>query len=116
MKFPQHKIKKIMLTNSNSNVLFVENENNGVLTVKVYKSLKDYNDYIKSPTQKTTPDIFAVNVGDKVRKLLESTTSIPSGKTLDEAIVSIREKALLAQIKENVRSFPRTKFDVVNFA
>jgi len=112
-----------MLKNSKGNVLFVEAENNGNMTVAVYKSLTAYNNNLKTPTPATQPDRMNVYVGNQLKDLIAASTTVPTGSTLAEVQASTQliikglwEQAFKNQIKENVKNFPRTKFDVVDFA
>lgn len=111
-----------MLKNSKGNVLFVEAENNGNMTVAVYKSLTAYNTNLKSPTQATQPDRMNVYIGNHLKDLIAASTTVPTGSTLAEVQASTKaiikglwEPALKARVAEDVKSFPRTKFDVVEF-
>ncbi len=104
-----------MLTNKdNGQIYIISSENNGNMQVEVHKNLTSYNAFVKKPTQTNQPDRLNIYVGEKVKKLME-TTLAQSEKTVAEVLQAIREQALQEQIAENVKSFPRTKWDVINF-
>ncbi len=105
-----------MLTNKgNGQIYIISSENNGNMQVEVHKNLTSYNAFVKKATETNQPDRLNVYVGNKVKKLMETTSADQSGKTVADILQTIWEQALQEQIADNVKSFPRTKWDVISF-